>query len=111
MIEITPNNIWNNWLFSHMHNRSVVYLWSLPLDLLFWIRIFRHTNGLLISWKVWISKQLSGLQTLFQESLEVLISKLDRVLDGAQRCLLVSRHAVSDCRVKSICMNPCLKYR
>lgn len=82
------------------NGHALGYLGSLPLNRLLWIRIFRHTDGPLLSWKGWVSKHLSGLQTLFQERLEVLISKLDRVLNRAQRCLLVSSHAVSEYSAK-----------
>lgn len=77
---------------AHILNMTLVYLGSLPLYRLFGIRVLRHTDGLLLSWKGWIRKQFTGLQTLFQESLEVLFPKLDRVPDGAQGCL----HAVSE---------------
>lgn len=63
------------------------HLRSLPLDLV--VRTgrvqTRQTDGALLSWEGWIREQLPGLQTLLQEAQEVLILRLDRVLDGAQR--------------------------
>lgn len=96
--ENTECNIWPSGSDSAAH--ILVYLGSQPLDRLFGIRVLWHTDGLLLSWKSWIKKLFAGLQTLFQESLEVLLLKLDRVLDGAQSCLHADLNAVSELTVK-----------
>lgn len=76
-----------------------IYLGSLPCDLLFWIRIFWHPDGLLLSREGRVREHLPGLETLPQELLEVLVIALYRVLDGAQWCF----HAVRDCNAKKSC--------
>lgn len=79
----------------------IPYLGSQPPDRLVWIRIFRHTDGLLLSWEGRVSKHLPGLDTFFLERLEVLISKLDGILNRPQSWgLLVSRHSVSERKLK-----------
>lgn len=86
-----------------LHTCTTVWthLGSLPLNRLFGIRVsFGETDGLLLARKGWIRKQHPALQTLLQESLEVLIPELDRVLDGAQGCHSLGRHAVSDGSVR-----------
>lgn len=86
----------------------ILYLGSQPLDRLVWIRISRHTDGFLLSWEGRVSKHLPGLDTFFLERLEVLISKLDGILNRPQsRGLLVSRHSVSKCKLKisNCCLN------
>lgn len=85
---------------TRINGRAPGYLGSLPINRLVWVRILRHTDGLVLSWKGWVSKQLSGPQTLLKERLEVLISELGWVLNRARRCLLVSRHVVSECTVQ-----------
>lgn len=73
----------------------LTHLGSLPLNLLLGIRVWLgHTDGLLLSREGWIREEHTGLQTLLQKSLEVLTPELDRVLDGAQRCIFISLHAV-----------------
>lgn len=78
------------------------YLGSLPLDLLLRIRIFWHTNGLLLRWERGVRKQLPGLEALLQERLEVLTFKLDGVLNRTQRWFPVGLHAVAECTVQKL---------
>lgn len=68
------------------------HLGSLPCDGISWIRVFGQTDGLLLSLEDWITKQHSGLQAPLLEHLEVLVPKLNRVLDGTQRFILARTH-------------------
>lgn len=83
-----------HFLVSDRIKKTYGYLGSLPLNRLLWIGVFRHADGCLLSGKGWVSKELSDLQALLHERPIVLISKLDRVLNRAEGCLLFSGHAV-----------------